>query len=378
MEILHIIPARDTSVIPLAELLQRCDPDNHHTFLVTTPFQTILRVNTELLRIRDLCCTPIFGRFKSVRKLLFLRDQAKKADRVVLHTLKTNGGYTPFFLFLFRDILKKSIWIPCEGEIGNHASVSNKLLNRVARRVNRYVQRHVGWIGLNCESDRDLLDEFKITRPRVRVLPYVVGEYKQNALDLCTSGSYRAARKNRLFVQIGLSSQLGNAHKLLAETLQDFPDLDSSCMFVPFRFIIPGIRYSNGTTIYMNRVRKFVGELGAMAIYQDKLVSVEDYVKHLANMDIVLLGNHESIQMGMLTCLLAMNKRIFMEETSPLFRYLNNLGAGIHSLEELKEAGSLEAAMKLPGTRLPEAVLQQYSADNILTLWQTWCAEKKE
>lgn len=375
MEILHIIPAGGTSVIPLAELLQRCDSDNRHTFLVTTPFQTVLKTNMELLRIRDLRCMPIFGRFKATRKLLYLHEQAKKADRVVWHTLKTNGGYTPFFLFLFRDILKKSMWIPCEGEIGNHTSVSNKVLNRCVQRISHHVQRRFRWIGLNCESDKTLLEEFAVTRPNVRVLPYVVGEYKQNALDLCRTGHTRTNRTKKLFLQIGLSSQRGNNHRELLEKLSDFPDLDKAFAFIPFRFIIPGIRYSGGTKPYMNKIRSAAAKTGMNVACPDKLVSVEDYVNRLSKMDMVILGNHESIQMGMLTCLLSMNKRIFMQDTSPLFRYLNEQGAGIHTLEELAEAGSLEAAMKLPGSRLPEALLQQYATDNILTLWKNWCAE---
>lgn len=372
MKILHIIPVGGSSVIQLAETLQRRDKENEHIFLVTTAFQTVLNHNMDLLRIRDLKHMPNFKRNKAIRKLLYLYKFCKSADWVVWHTFKTNNGYSPYFLYLFRNILKKSMWIPCEGEIGNYMSVAQRVLNRFVRPVNCYVQHNIAGIGINCASDRELLGEFEIIKPNVYVLPYIGSNEQREAMKLCLEKPLASIQKSNVFVQLGVSSQLGNHHLHLIKSLQDLSDCSESCLFVPFRYVLQGMPYASGSKVYMNKVRTEVKKMRCRSVFLEKCVTSEVYINHLSKMDIILLDNKESIQLGMLMCLLALKKRIFMSRESPLYKYLNTMGAGIHSLEMLEKAGSLAAAMELPGSNLPEELLYEYSAEHVVMKWRRW------
>lgn len=372
MDILHIIPINGSHIIPLAETLQRCDKENTHTFLVTTVFQTVLSKDIELLRIRNLQYMPVFKKQASLHKALYFIKCAKKADHIVWHSFRVNGGYTPFFLFFCRKFLKKSTWIPAEGEIGNFMSVSNRFLNRFSGFVNRYVQRNVSCIGISVPCEQKVLEEFGIKKPAVKVLPYVQNSVQKELLTHSLEKKRSLTKNPSTFVQIGLSSQLGNNHRELLDRLCELSDYSDACVFLPFRYAPAGVPYASGTKMYMNKVRAKARKLECKTFFMERKVNIEDYLRLLSRMDIVILGNHEVFQMNMVVSLLAMGKRIFMPQESPLYQYLCELGAGVHSLEQLSEAGSLSCAMELPETNLPQELQSYFEAEQTLSLWKQW------
>lgn len=373
MEVLHIIPVAGNHIIPLAEALQRYDTENKHTFMVTVPLQTVLRQNAELLRIRDLRFVPVYRRHSGIRKLRYLLECAKNADRVVWHSLSTNGGYTPFFLYAFRSVLKKSTWIPAEGEIGNYMTVANKFLNRFVRRINLYVQRNVACIGLTVPSDEEALKAFDIRKPKTSILRYVMQPSQYAALSLCLAQPAPSVKKAAVYVQLGLNSQLENHHRHLIESLGSVPERERVCAFFPFCYTMRAVPYRGGTKVYMNRIKAAAQTLECRTVFLNKTVQEEEYCKLLSQMDVVLLGNSASCQTGMLLCLLALGKRVFMPEASPLYRYLNDSGANILPLEALSDIESLDSVLQMPGSHLPEPLMQSFAPEQIVAQWADWC-----
>ncbi len=375
MEILHIIPANGTHIVPLANMLQRKDKENKHTFMVTTAFQTVVKNNVDLLQIRGLQCMPIFKGNSLKKKMRYLKNCAEKADHVVWHTMITTDGYTPFILYANKKLLKKSTWIPYEGEIGNFRSVSNKWKNRRAKRVNNYVQNHIRCVGLEHISDAELFEGTKSKDSIYTVLPYPFTAEQTEVFDRCIDNNTPKNSTSVPLVQLGLNSQSLNKQKALLNIFGELTDYSNSILFVQFCSALKQMRCEAGTKVNKNQVRKKASKLECKCVFKDKRMEADDYIQYVGKMDIALLGNHTSCQMHNLLCLLALNKRIFISQDSPLYDYLNSLGANVYSTEKLSELGSLSAAMELPGSKLPEVFKDYYTEASVLEKWQQWLSD---
>jgi len=176
-------------------------------------------------------------------------------------------------------------------------------------------------------------------------------------------------RKTACFVQVGQSSLRVNGHDVLLKALKRKKDAVNACVCVPFRYALRGTAFSAGTKVYMNQIRATGKKMPYRCFYPLKTVEEKDYLKLLHRMDIVLLGNSSTCQMGMLLCQLAMKKRIFLPESSPLYSYLNEKGAGVYSLDQFRHTETLEELMELPGSCLPDEVLDTFRAENAAAQW---------
>ncbi len=372
MEILHIIPAGGSHIIPLAEQLYLLDKENTHNFFVTIGYQAVLKINIELLGIRNLITMPSFGKFKNFRRFRYFISVAKKADRIVCHSFTMGDGYIPYILYLYPSLLKKTTWIPAEGEIDNYVSVRNKFLNRFAQRVNHYVQHNVSEIGIHDPVVQNVLKNSKIEKPAVCLLPYVLTLEQQLAFQKCKEKSNLEKKSSAICIQIGLNSQRNNQHKHLLDVFCNLSDCQNAWVFIPFRNIVKGMQFGPGTKVYMNRVRAESTIIGSRTVFIDRFCEPNSYSNLLSSMDIVLLANKDSCQWGTLLCLLEAGKRIFIDKESPLYYYLNELGANVYSLEKLEEIGSLQSALELPGSKLPQQLEQEYDNAQIVAHWKQW------
>ncbi len=372
MEILHVIPINATYIVPLANMLQRYDKDNKHTFMVTTPFQTVVKNNMNLLQIRGLQFVPIFKGNSFNKKMKFIKSRVKEADHVVWHTFATNEGYIPFLLYSNKSLLKKSTWIPYEGEIGSYMNVANKRLNRRVKRVNEYIQSHVRFVGLDHISDAEYLAQKSKGDRITTLLPYPNNREQNEVLARCIENNEPTIKNERPFVQVGLNSQSLNGHGEMIDILSEMADIQESIVFMQFFAALNDTRCAVGTKVYKNRITKKVNKLKCKCIFKNARLSADDYIKHLNRMDVVVLNNKITCQMPTLLSILALNKRVFINEESPIYNYLNELGANVYSFKDLIECNSLSQARDFPPSQIPEQLKSYYTEDNVYKLWEKW------
>ena len=334
--------------------------------------KAVIKNNAELLKIRGLQFKPGFKKRSLFRDFKYLSDCAKKADRIVWHSFRTNDGYCPFILYLNRKLLKKSTWIAGEGELGNYTSVPNKLLNRYTKKVNDYVQHNISCIGIDFPTDKEKIKELGFTHPKVRTLTYPYSVAEKNMLQRCMNAKSTDLPKKTPIMQIGMSSQRINRHIRLVSVLGNISWRDNCYLSLNFCSALAGTRFAAGTKVNKDMVKDSVEKMNGRMLVKDKVLSEDQYFKALQCVDMVMLANKESCQMRTLLCLLAMKKRIFAPGDSPLYENLNKMGANIHLHVKLIRSKSLADIAKLSGSNLPKRLVDYYSDTEILKRWIKW------
>lgn len=369
MKVLHIIPLNYTLIFPLVQILNKYDKENEHQFLVTITFQSVLKNNPRLFCIRGLDCIPNFKRGKRFRRMTFILRKANQADHVVWHSFRTNGGYNPFLLSLDRKLLAKSTWIVHDGEIGSYTNVSNRFINHFTAYVNRYVQTHIAKIGVCFPSDIDVLVRSGVYKENIAVLPYPIP--KERVKLLREKSEWRESNFNKEIplIQIGMSSQAGNAHRQIIEKVMGLTEYQSACAFVPFQYSMWGMPVASGTKVYQKRLRRQIKKLCCRSICLEKQVSQSSFMSYIEQIDAVLLANDTACRLEYLFHLLAGKKRMFLPENSSLYRYLNQMNANIQPLEALEQGRSLADVLECPHSNLPAELVTYFEEETMAQRW---------
>lgn len=372
MKYLHIIPLDSLLILPLAKMIQRYGDADEHEFMVTVTYQSILRNDPKMLGIKGLKCIPSFKRHKKLRKMLFIFRQAKKADHVIWHSFRTNSGYNPVLLFLNRKLLMKSTWIAADGELGNYTNVPNRILNRFIPRITRYVQKRLAYIGVCFPSDQEVFANQGIDRARIAVLPYPIPAKREALLDFAIRQDKLACGAGCLKLQLGMTSQRGNQHRALMEKMSGLAGVEQAFAFIPFKYFLKEARCVSGTKKYQNSIRRKGKQLPCRSVFMDRPVSAQSFLKYVSQLDAVFLMNQAACALEFLFYLLAQEKKVFLPADSPLFIYLNCLGAGIQPLERIDEGLSLQEVLDCPNACLPAALKDYYHTERLAGVWEEW------
>lgn len=376
MKYLHIIPMDRALIMPLVQMLNKYDKENQHEYMVTVTFASVLKNNPRMLCIRALDYIPAYKKGGNLRRMAYLLKRCRQADRVVWHSFRTNGGYNPFLLFLDRKVLRKSIWLPADGEIGNYMNVANKLLNHFTARVNRYVQTHISAVGVSFPSDIEVLVEQGVERERIACLPYPIPWERVELLRKASENTAEPTDRKTGF-QIGLSSQAGNHHWQVIKRVVGLTQYRGARAFIPLQFSVFHTPAPTGTKIYQKQLRKQAKKLVCETVYLERPVSAEIFMEQLQQIDAAFLANNTACRTEFLLHLLAAGKKVFLPQDSQLYRYLNSAGANIQPLEELERGRTLQEVLDCPAACLPDALADFYDSEVVAERWVRYFAPQK-
>lgn len=369
MKYLHIIPLDSLLILPLAQMLHKYQDKDEHEFMVTVTYQSILKYQPKMLCIKGLKYIPNFKRGKKLQKMLFILGEAKRADYVVWHSFRTNGGYNPVLLFLNRKLRSKSIWIAADGEIGNYSNVPNRFLNRFIPFITQYVLKRLPYIGICFPPDREALVAQGVDSSKIVVLPYPIPPKRADLLHAAVKQECIPAQTNTFKLQLGMTSQAGNGHRLLVEKLARLEDSDQAVAFFPFKYFLSGARCIAGTKKYENAIQRKVRTLSGQSIVMKGSVPISIFLNYVDQLDAVFLANNTVCFLEFLFYLLARRKKIFLPSDSPLFSYLNTLGADIQPLERLDEVCTLQEALDCQNSRLPTILEDYFQEERLAKIW---------
>lgn len=372
MKYLHIVPLDSLSILPFAQMIQKHESADEHEFMVTVTYQSILKNDPRMLSIRGLKCIPAFRRNKKWKKMLFIFRCGKAADHVIWHSFRTNNGYNPVLLFLNRKLLRKSTWIAADGEIGNCTNTPSRFLNRFIPKITQYVQKRLAHVGIGFPSDEEILVNQGIDRSKIVVLPYPIPAKREAMLDSVYIQDELKRDVSIPKLQLGMTSQMGNGHRILIEKMSGLTGIEQAFIFIPFKYFLKGARCDSGSTRYQQLVRKKAMKLPCGSVFMARPASVSNFLRYVDQLDAVFLMNQAVCAPEFLFCLLAQRKKVFLPSGSPLFMYLNRLGAGIQPLERVDEGLTLQEVLDCPSARLPESLKSYYHMERLAKTWGTW------
>lgn len=361
MKYLHIFH-NDKVVAPYIRFINENFNKNEHKFLV---IDGIKEKDIEISFDENVKKYISRGReYKGIIKKLLLILQlpilyfnlflsCSKAKKIYFHGLFDIR--IVFFLYIFKDFLKKSFWDMWGGDL--YSFSKNKKI--IYKKIDDYVKGNFYGYITYIDGDYELVKKwYKAKGKYFKCFIYPSNLYKE--MEILPS------KREDLYVQIGNSADPSNNHFEILNKLERFKNKNIKLFCI----------LSYGDKIYAEKIIKY-GE----KIFKEKFIPIvdfmlfEDYMKFLSEIDIAIFAHKRQQGMGNITSLLGMKKTLYMDKNVTTFVTLKKMGVSIKSLDDIEDLSKFNNFILEKNERI---IKQVFSKETLLKDTKNYLYESEE
>lgn len=260
----------------------------------------------------------------------WLYRKLKKADKIIFHNLSVNIDVL-LFLFLHKDILKKSIWFIWGSDLYCYREKRSGLIEHgvefLRKKVIQTIPVFASWITEDCRLANKWYKAEAINMP----VAYYDDELVKVLLSL---EKMPKKHTNKVKILVGNSATKSNNHIEVLDFLKKWAE-DNIEIYAPLSY---------GDTSYGNEIQA-IGEsyFGQRFKAIRTYMSRQDYFSLLNEMDVVIFNHDRQQALGNIVALLYLGKKIYMRNNTTMWNTLvNDMGFRIYTIEDFKRSNLSE------------------------------------
>lgn len=402
MRYLHIIPPSKRMMYGYMSMIEKYFDQNEHYYLSTSHFtseDSALLLFENVTSISDL-------RKGKLHRFLHIRDEFRKADRIVFHSFSPDSKWL-LLTYMLRKYLSKAVWVMWGIDLYNFKSSKKGFYGKLedymgitCRKLMRYpvaiaetdievYNRTFGCFPVTYApygfvNERFVQMETYLKARRQEITDFrgklESGETEQ--YDAVIAAANRPAGQRipecelapydgRIRVQIGHNGFRFNNH---LQSLCALTKIMSSPQNSRIELVLP-TSYGNSPlskdSSYVNALRYHaLARYPFNATFLTKLMSADQYTKFLSTVDVAIFNAARQNGLGNILQLLYMGKKIYMSSDNPLFCFLTEKGFILHDIKELETASFEEfiAPDKLQNPKM--WISKNFGMESTAKLWR--------
>ena len=356
MQFLHMIPPSTRTIGSFVKMIEEYFPEDEHVFYSTKK----IAANDDLF---DNDRVQVMTGTDRANKAGHVRDALKQADVIIWHGLFYNFRFMAF-LYVYRRILKKSVWVIWGLDIHNYKTKGRGPKAFLYNRVNKVVRKKIKHAVAVFPTDKAVYEsKFKGT---CDVAPYAINIEALECMEAMRHADSRA--NGQVNVQVAHNAYPFNKHVEVMEKLKQFDDPN-------FRYYLP-LSYGNGEEWpehiagYKLQIIDAAREMyGDRVSFINKLIPKEVYNDFLWNMDVAVFPANRQNGIGNIIKLLYMGNKVFMSNGNPAYRYFKEQGVEVLEFERMQEMSKEELVARGDNPKAREWVLNYYHPLGAARLW---------
>lgn len=327
MKYLHIVSNWNYNVmIPYIEFINDNFSTEQHFFVVMDKIDNI----PEKMRSQKNVKSIIFKSKFNIKELVpFL----KKSENIIIHGLAFNI-YQQLSLLFSKDFFNKTVWIAWGGDLyqsnnDDFFNLINKLKNTISNFIFKKFKKKIKWFVGIFPPDIKYFKRKYQTNAKTFYASYTGNLYnsfyqKNNELKTLEQ---KIIDRDTINIQVGHSSFDTLHHLEVLDQLVKYRDKNIK-LFLPLSY---------GNVIYGDKIEKRAIELfGDKAVVFRKMMSKENYMEHLSNIDIAIFNTQRQIGLGNISPLLYMQKKIYIPKGTVMYDFYQSEGINICDYNEIK------------------------------------------
>lgn len=364
----------------------KCDL-KEHKFLITSYESCKLRFE-KLNEFNDLLFIP--ENCSRVNRIIFFYKLLKKADIIIWHSLFFTTKKYIYFLYIFRNFLKKSVWIEWNADLYMWQYKNKGYKNRIRNYINKMIRNKFKYIG--CCFFIDCFEVYKQFGKNVVCFDTPMPNPKKNPTELielinALKPSDLNSKDKRINVQIAHNAFSFNNHKKLINYLEIYKKRNVN-FILPLSYGIYGINGQYGSLYYKENIIKYAKNFLYSNVKDNKIsnhfdeflwrsgnlliltenMPFEKYVEFLWNIDIAVFDFDRPCGLGTLRILLLMEKKIFLPSGTPYYKFLIDNELPIYDTNKIKDM-SFEEFIKPPIYKNKKWILSYLNNDWVMEKW---------
>lgn len=367
IKFLHVLgPDTKNSYGILSQLHKKCD-SSKHKYLITSYESSKARF-PKLEEFPDIFYIPEYC--SRLKKILYFKDILDKSEIIIWHSLYFTTFKYLLFLFVFRYLLNKSVWIEWGADLYLWEYPKNSWKNRLKTYINGAIRKRFNYVG--CCFECDDVEVRKQFGDSVRCFYTPLPNPKKDPTELIdfilASKPERIVAKHSLVVQIAHNSFSFNHHIKLIDWLKRFKSKDIVYV-IPLNYGIYGINGQYGGVLYRKKViqHAFQALDGRNYPLLDP-IPFEEYLQLLWDIDIAVFDFDRPCGLGTLRILLLMEKKVFLPSGTPYYDYLVSKGLPIYDTKKIPEM-SYEEFKEPPVYSDKSWVYDYMNNDSVMDNW---------
>ncbi len=337
IKFLHIVGPDTKNSYGIMSQIHKTQNMEEHRFLITASDKVKLRF-PKLLEFDDNLYLPeVCPKPSRLYRVWYMYRLLRNADVIIWHSLFFTTQKFLWFIFFFRHLLKKSVWIEWGADLYLWRYPDNSLKNRLKNYINRKVRESFRFVGTTFPVDS--LEYHRQFGDRAKCFYTPMPNPYKGASELiesilATKPEHRRWEK-RVTVQVAHNAFTFNNHIRLLNMLERFKK-ENMHILLPLSYGVYGINGQFGGKNYCNGVKKYAKKCFPNKIsILSKNMPFDEYLQLLWNIDIVVFDFDRPCGLGTLRILLLMEKKIFLPAGSPYSDFLISKGLPIYDTNQI-------------------------------------------
>ena len=363
MRILHVIIPTKRMMETFVQMIRRNYPLDEHTFyfLGKCPKSEIDLFNYgNVVELEN-------GKNKLHKILNFYKDLSKY-DYIFWHGLVISPKFS-FFLYCFRQFLRKSIWVVWGIDLYSFNRNSGSLKDRAINYINKAIRAKMRYIVAIFPTD---IEGFNKMFPNNNVEHFFYAPYpmrKKVFFDLENLDKSSVRKNGELWIQIGNNANSFNRHLEILEHLKKFKN-ENVRIFIPMSYgndwhnKIPGY-----IEIIKQRAIEYFGENRVTIL--TKLMPLDEYSKFLKQMDIVIIATDRQNALGNILKNMYSGGKVYLSEKNKLYKYFLSQGIRVNKFEDIKNESYSSFSKMSDNTLIKNWMIKNHYPENNLLFWDT-------
>lgn len=319
--ILHICNPDKKFILPFIDLINANFDPNSHFFLIyggnKIDFPTEKYTNVEHWSFIWSLRKSFFASWKSVSRFFFL---AKNSKKIILHGLFNNN--LVILLAFISKFLKKSYWVIWGGDLYFYKFRTRNLFCNFVEFFRRIVIKRLGHFVTHIEGDYEIIKKnYKAKGKLHRCFMYTSNIFE--TIDFKKHND----QKNPIKVLVGNSADPSNNQLEVFEKLKKFQKEDIK-IYVPLSY---------GNRVWAEKVITKGKEIFGETFYPlTAFMTLEEYKKFLASIDIGIFNHRRQQAMGNIVNLLGMGKKVYMRDDITTWEFFSKMNISLFSINDHK------------------------------------------
>lgn len=281
-------------------------------------------------------------------------------DIVIFHSFQIPANSKVLISLFHHEYLKKIVWIEWGYDlyIERMSGIKGELAYRIKLLITKIFEKRVPYFVAIHPADIGAYHEiikgkakvfFALYRGQNTIKPDLNGYRK-------TMMARRSERGEAIYIQVNHRADRILNHKEVLSRLYAYKD-ENIRVFVPLCY---------GDKEYGDEIEEYALKLfGSKAICPREVMPYDEYMAYLMRVDIFIMNSERQVGLGNIHPMIRMQKKIYMPESSVLFKYFNQYGNGIQDVKMIGKERYSDLIKDVDMNALCEHVNDYLNVDSI-------------
>lgn len=292
---------------------------------------------------------------KNIKDILSFIKNVKNSDKIIFHGLF--GKKIILFLFVFRNILKKSYWLIWGGDLYYFRNRKKNFKSNIYEFLRKKAIKNFENIITLVSGDYELAKKWYKTKAEFYEAFY------PNPVNYKFLDTIEIIKSDKIVIQVGNSADPSNNHKEILDNLKKYKNKNIE--------IICPLSYGD------KEYAKYIKEYG-FEIYGEKFIPLidflapEEYSKILSKVDIAIFNHDRQQGVNNILALLYLEKKVYIRKDVTTWETMQNKNLKIYNTYNLKnESFEMFSTFKdIYKIKNKEIIKEEFSEERCIELWE--------